>query len=104
MWSPVSPECQKDCNKVVDLMKEFSAPERQRVVHTAEDVARMRVSQTVLDKRKKPIHVPQPTSPVNVDLLSMRNMGEGRHRARREANCTLNFDVMCNSTSNGSST
>ncbi|XP_065188974.1 uncharacterized protein LOC135819652 isoform X2 [Sycon ciliatum] len=77
----VSPECQKDCNKVVDLMKEFSAPERQRVVHTAEDVARMRASQTVLDKRKKPIHLPQPTSPVNVDLLSMRNMGQEQRRA-----------------------
>ncbi|XP_065189020.1 uncharacterized protein LOC135819697 isoform X2 [Sycon ciliatum] len=77
----VSPECQKDCNKVVDLMKEFSAPERQRVVHTAEDVARMRTSQTVLDKRKKPIHLPQPTSAVNVDLLSMRNMGQEQRRA-----------------------
>ncbi|XP_065188983.1 uncharacterized protein LOC135819662 [Sycon ciliatum] len=77
----VSPECQKDCNKVLDLMKEFSAPERQRVVHTAEDVARMRASQTVLDKRKKPIHLPQPTSAVNVDLLSMRNMGEEQRRA-----------------------
>ncbi|XP_065189013.1 uncharacterized protein LOC135819687 [Sycon ciliatum] len=77
----VSPECKKDCNKVVELMKVFSAPERQRVVHTAEDVARMRTSQTVLDKRKKPIHVPQPTSPVNVDLLSMRNMGEEQRRA-----------------------
>ncbi|XP_065189026.1 mucin-5AC-like [Sycon ciliatum] len=77
----VSPECQKDCNKVVDLMKEFSAPERQRVVHTAEDVARMRTSQTVLDTRKKLIHVPQPTSPVNVDLLSMRNMGEEQKQA-----------------------
>ena len=81
MWSSVSPECQKDCNKVVDLMKEFSAPERQRVVHTAEDVARMRTSQTVLDKRKKPIHVPQPTSPKSVDLMRMQNMGEGRHGA-----------------------
>ncbi|XP_065188990.1 uncharacterized protein LOC135819669 [Sycon ciliatum] len=77
----VSPECQKDCNKVVDLMKEFSAPERQRVVHTAEDVARMRTSQTVLDTRKKIIHVPQPTSPVNVDLLSMLNMGEEQQQA-----------------------
>ena len=81
MWSSVSPECKKDCNKVVDLMKEFSAPERQRVVHTAKNVARMRTSQTVLDKGKKPIHVPQPTSPKSVDLLRMQNMEDGRHGA-----------------------
>ncbi|XP_065188977.1 uncharacterized protein LOC135819656 [Sycon ciliatum] len=77
----VSPECKKDCKEVVDLMKEFSAPERQRVVHTAEDVARMRTSQTVLDKRKKPIHLPQPNSPKGVDLLRMQNMGEEQRQA-----------------------
>ncbi|XP_065193580.1 uncharacterized protein LOC135824799 isoform X1 [Sycon ciliatum] len=78
---PVSTECKKDCNKVLDLMKEFSSPERQRVVHTAEDVARMRTSQTVLDRRKKPIHLPQPTSPVTIDLLRMQNMGEEQRQA-----------------------
>ncbi|XP_065189012.1 uncharacterized protein LOC135819686 [Sycon ciliatum] len=77
----VSPECKKDCNKVVDLMKEFSAPERQRVVHTAKNVARMRTSQTVLDKGKKPIHVPQPTSPKSVDLLRMQNMEDEKRQA-----------------------
>ncbi|XP_065189018.1 mucin-2-like isoform X2 [Sycon ciliatum] len=81
MLSHVSPECTKDCTTIVELVKEFSAPERRRVVHTVEDVARMRASQTVLGRRKKPIRLPQPTSPKSVDLLRMQNMGEEKRQA-----------------------
>eukprot|EP00117_Sycon_ciliatum_P032054 scpid72157/ scgid0226/ len=77
----VTPGCRKDCQRVTSLMKEFPSTERQKVVEAAEDLSRMLKSRIALNKRRKTIHLPKPTSAILVDLRSNEGVNSERLQA-----------------------